>query len=310
MLIDLLKSMLSARQDDRPKARTVTYKLRLITIHELLHVLDKRCELMLKAARSNPTHNWRGCIESESFKTWYYLVRLLKHSNKVSSFDDINLEKCIEILQTTCKELTSILALHDVGERPSSSKLRCLNESLICLCLTELQATAHSCKQPQLLGKGDLNLQNHWHTFETLDTTNRKLPLLVFIEHMLDFIREQSQAPRSKIGLNMKEKGIRLSALPRDYYPTWLSSFSLTPKRQELDKWRAYDMHWDDKVGRENVIRVRDIAQSLIEKRPMPIISACYIVLVTLTLLAGIHLTLSIISLTSVQNVPQRPLMG
>jgi serine/threonine protein kinase len=271
-LVELVKTILSVNQENRPEAEVVTYQLRLITINELLDSLNKL--YTLTEPKVDSKHWLQTYAESLRFQSWkvaFDSIALQNSTGELSKFD-VDLDQSIKRLKAIHSELSLISIRYEVGTRPVFTALQQLTGELIELLPQELQTTARSYQELQLLNdEAYLNGNDSMQNLRSIASSGSKLRYLAFVKRLLASADKQSKelellrVKQGKAAIFVEAEKVELIDSFGDHHLALTAEDQSDAKRRVLIEWIVYDTHWDGSVMEEMVTRVGNIAHFLNE---------------------------------------------
>jgi serine/threonine protein kinase len=260
LLLQLVKTMLAMRPDDRPNALQVETTLCFIAIDALARKIGKLYSHAITSIHSN---SMEALIEAKRFEGWQMALGMSDTDRDGSPPGQLRTHFSVNSFQQTAQWLSNIeYTLNDIlsSARPTQfpifPQLRCLNQNLLSQLPLELREQAESYLQFQLLGSEEATYLEDIHTTLQEISADRRLLVLAAIRRMTILTQDRSTTKQPQLDpkpLIDNEAG--------DKSTGYMVRDGIKDGRV-LVEWKHYGEHWDTRA-KELLERMEGLAQLL-----------------------------------------------
>lgn len=265
LLLELVRQMLSLNEAERPKADTVTARLRLIAVHEVVESVDKFFTEALSRSDS-----FDALLEKNRFEGWKYAIGLLDlgGSSKSSNHSDKALfsgfQSILEYLFGIRNHLRSILLQNTCAQNLAFLPVCYLNDHLYDLLDLEGREKATSFLKATVV-ESDVGLPSMAEESSSLPL-DREIRMRVTLKQMTTLAMEHSR-------LDISQRLLDSTAVEnfKRFDDHHLGSINNNEgvTRQVLVEWRKHGKDYaNNKVNQELFDRVNAIAKLLSLEKP------------------------------------------
>jgi serine/threonine protein kinase len=254
--VHLVRSMLSMKPVDRPKAHEVTATLGFIAVDSYMQFIEDSYHKI-----SRMKDSFEAYIELDRLKSWMWAFELVKDKNDPWNHKmdiELNFKMIIEKLISIISEMEEIESRVQDALSPLFVNLSTLNDQLIDLLPREIQQRAKTRLEIALIGTEDTNLLEEMQTVLNESSPHRRIGMLATIKRM-SILASKHLEEHSK-DIYMDAKCVRDTTAFGDHS---LAVVEGTPERRVLIEWIRYDTHWDGPVSEVMFQRAEAVAKLL-----------------------------------------------
>lgn len=264
MLLELVREMLCLKENERPKADTVTARLRIIAIHEVVESVDKLFTEVLPKSDS-----FDALLENQRFEGWKYAIGLLDHGRNSESSNSFHkgpisgFQATLEYLFGIRNHLKSILLQNTYAQNLVYLPVCYLNDHLYDLLDLERREKATSYLKTTVM-ESHVDLPSTTKEFRSL-SLDREIRMRITLTEMTRLTIEHSQTDTNQQLLEMTAiKNLRKFG---DHDLGLINIAGVT--RQVLVEWRKHAKDYtNNEVSKELFNRVNAIAKLLSLEKP------------------------------------------
>lgn len=263
LLVPLVRDMLCLDQSKRPKAKEITWRLRLVALHGVAGTVN---DLFRQVRKGEDTLDM--FIEHTAFDAWRHAmgIRALEGESArppdhdtMSQFDAI-----LGCLGRLCEYLKSRLSRGERAQQLDLSQLFKLNEELRCF-LDQAQTESSRTYFNISVMRGDEKPSEQCKFQETGATLNHEIRMRANIKSIHDLLARDAVSGSRKMML--EPESVELSGRVDSHYLGQLKDGQRS--RPVWVEWREYRQHGADKVTMENLYeRAAGIAELLSQEKP------------------------------------------